>query len=67
VFEIDFPLTVFYGRSIDIGRRAGMGDAGMDCTQKKTRVLNLLEKAVVHETHETVLAGNPQSECSQKT
>ncbi|MDO9053338.1 MAG: hypothetical protein Q7U37_05335, partial [Gallionella sp.] len=26
-----------------------------------------LEKAVVHETHETVLAGNPQSGCSQKT
>jgi len=27
----------------------------------------ILEKAVVHETHETVLAGNPQSGCSQKT
>jgi hypothetical protein len=26
-----------------------------------------LEKAVVHEPHETVLAGNPQSGCSQKT
>jgi len=27
----------------------------------------ILEKAVVHEIHETVLAGNPQSGCSQKT